>query len=35
MKNDYQWQFGRENSLELQKPNLDFNQSFNYSDTFI
>jgi hypothetical protein len=35
MKNDYQWQFDGEKSLELQKPNLDFNQSFNCSDTII
>jgi len=35
MKNEYQWKFDGENSLELQKPNLDFNQSFNCSDTII
>jgi hypothetical protein len=35
MKNDYQWQFDGEKSLELQKPNLDFNQIFNSSYTII
>lgn len=35
MKNEYEWQFDGENSLELQKPNLDFNQTFNSSDTII